>query len=230
MRILGVDTSSPATSLALLEDGEVAAEYHVRHDHPPSDAVFGLLEGLLRPRGITVADCDAFAVCVGPGSFTGLRIGLGMAKTFAWALGRPIHGFDSVELLAARALRQGAVAEGETFDALFTALRGSVFAGTFEVSSGVAVRRGDLRYADDLAGELAVRDASRPLVALDGEALPPSLAPRRLALDPSAAILAAELAAGAIAEGRPADLDAVQPTYLKPFSVGRPARTRSDET
>lgn len=236
MLILGIDTSSIATSLALIEatadesTPRLRAEFAETHEHPPSDAVFPILNDLLREAEVRPEAIDHFAVCVGPGSFTGLRIGLGMAKALAWSLGRPVHGFDAVEVAAARAIRQGCLAPGDTADVLFTAMRGSAFRGRYRGGADGPDVQTPPQHHDTLEEALATRDDSEPLIVAAHEELPADVAGevRRIEAHPSSALLVAELALRAARRGDPGGLDAVQPRYLKPFSIGRKAKTRKD--
>lgn len=127
VRLLAVDTTTPRGSLALLEDDEVrvevrreAAEGHSRWLLP---AVADALEGL----GVTPAQIDGFAVTVGPGSFTGLRVGIATVQGLALAAGRRVVGMSSLDVLAL-----GAAGEADTVVALLDAFRGEVFAGVFD--------------------------------------------------------------------------------------------------
>ncbi|MEE9394713.1 MAG: tRNA (adenosine(37)-N6)-threonylcarbamoyltransferase complex dimerization subunit type 1 TsaB [Planctomycetota bacterium] len=242
MRILAVDTSAPATSIALWEDGVFAASLREEHRHPPSDAAFLYLQDLFNETGWSPADLDAFAVSVGPGSFTGLRVGLGMVKTFAWALSKPVFGYDAVEIAALRALDQvEPPSVDQPFVAVVLGLRGTHFSARYQVVEKGLMRSGDLHYDDDAAGLCArwgadssffldqsaakneTRKVSQPLSEL--------LAPERLSLlgnAPSPAEALAAAAAKDLKSGETSDFDAVQPQYLKPFSVGRRAKKPGD--
>ncbi len=226
MIALGIDTSSPATSIALLEDGEVRALFHREHDHPPSDAAFAILDELLRGEGLRPRDLDLFAACEGPGSFTGLRIGLGMAKTFAYALGRPVVGIDAVSATALGLHRGGGTAP--RFGVVVPGFKKTNFVGLFRAEGERLILEGELDYADG-ADELA---------ALIDKAKAPFHAPRALAWEQAdvtllegceaLAISIARLAAQRAAADELPDFDAIQPRYLKPFNVGAKARGPED--
>jgi tRNA threonylcarbamoyl adenosine modification protein YeaZ len=234
--ILGIDTSSPATSLAILEfaDGETPPQtralFHQLHDHPPSDAAFPILEGMLREAQLEISQIDRFAVCVGPGSFTGLRIGLGMAKAFAWSLSRPVHGFDALHVIAARAQRAGLIGEDESANVLFTAMRGSAFTGRYRRCGAELQLQGELQHADHVAEALAKLNREEALIVRAGEELPEDAGakPHRVDTETPTAVLVAEMAFAASRTDDPGLLDLVQPRYLKPFSIGKKANTRKD--
>ena len=118
MRILGTETSSRAATVALFEDGEMLCEYTLNHKKTHSQIMQPLVLRMLDDLGLSLSDIDVFACGVGPGSFTGLRIGVSMTKGFAQALSKPcaavstllalaenVQGFDGtrVSLIYARA-------------------------------------------------------------------------------------------------------------------------------
>lgn len=89
MRILSVDTSTAASSLVLSMDGKLEGEINVESKETHSVRLLPCLETLLRSCGYGINDVDAFAVVCGPGSFTGVRIGLTTIKGLAESLSRP---------------------------------------------------------------------------------------------------------------------------------------------
>lgn len=102
-RLLAADTTTFVASLALCEGGEAVAELTVRTRVTHSESLLADVDGLLRRVGWALGDLDGFAVAIGPGSFTGVRIGLTTLRTLAWTLGRPLVGRGSLEVLAGNA-------------------------------------------------------------------------------------------------------------------------------
>jgi len=127
LRIVAVDTTTPRGSVALVEDGESRAEVRVgaadRHSRWLVGAIALVVEGL----GLAPEDVDAWAVATGPGSFTGLRVGLSTVQGLALAASRPCVGLSSLEALAA--LARGSA---PTIVALVDAFRDEVYSGVYE--------------------------------------------------------------------------------------------------
>ncbi len=103
MNILAVDTATQSCSVAVAADGVGLAETTFVSKQTHSKHVMGMIEALLGLSGFDLTDMNAFAVTSGPGSFTGLRIGIAMVKGFAAALDKPLIGISSLEILAHQA-------------------------------------------------------------------------------------------------------------------------------
>lgn len=100
MLILAIDTSTRVSSVALTEDGRVVAELNQDTRLTHSERLMPQIKQLLDMAEKTVRDLSAIAVSIGPGSFTGLRIGMATAKTMAYALRIPIVGVPTLDALA----------------------------------------------------------------------------------------------------------------------------------
>ena len=100
MKILGIDTSSNASSVAVIEDNKLICEYTVNTKTTHSQKLMPMIENMLSMSGINVKEIDAIAICIGPGSFTGLRIGMATAKAISHVNNLPIIGVNSLEILA----------------------------------------------------------------------------------------------------------------------------------
>ena len=133
--ILAIDTSSSEARLAVSISENVVAALTVKNDRPHSQTLFSQISILLQLADVKVEEIGAFAVATGPGSFTGLRVGLAAVKGLADSLGRPCLGVDSLDL---HALASG-------FDGphlvLLCAGRGEVYCGFRDVASGDIVDR-----------------------------------------------------------------------------------------
>jgi len=101
MKVLAIDTSTMLGGVAVLDDllGLVAeVRLNVKSTH--SERLMTSIEYILKQSGYTISDMDFFAVAIGPGSFTGLRIGLSTVKGFSYATGKPIVSVPTLEALA----------------------------------------------------------------------------------------------------------------------------------
>ncbi|MCI0399995.1 MAG: tRNA (adenosine(37)-N6)-threonylcarbamoyltransferase complex dimerization subunit type 1 TsaB [Gammaproteobacteria bacterium] len=114
---------------------EVITTLTVNNGAPHSQTIFSSISTLLEIAGVGIADVDAFAAAAGPGSFTGLRVGLSAVKGLADGLGRPGFGIDSLDLLALTSGLDGAHL------VIIDAGRGEVYGGLREVASGEILHR-----------------------------------------------------------------------------------------
>ena len=100
MRILAFDTSAKAASVALSEDGKLISEFYLDSGFTHSETVLPMAKAVLDAARITPADVDLFAVNCGPGSFTGLRIGIAAVKALGMSLDKPCAAVSTLESLA----------------------------------------------------------------------------------------------------------------------------------
>ena len=99
MKILGIDTSTMAANVAVLEDDKLICEYTINTKKTHSQKLMPMIENMLKLSDLEIKDIDAIAICVGPGSFTGLRIGMATAKAMAHVNNIPLIGVNSLEIL-----------------------------------------------------------------------------------------------------------------------------------
>jgi len=142
MLLLALDTTTAAGSAALWRDGlieERAGDPARSHaERLPAD-----LAGLLAAHGLTPRDVERYAVAAGPGSFTGIRIGIATVQGFALVDNRLVHAVGTLELLAHDAARAGDADAGTTIVAWMEAYRGEVFAARFRVRQAASPVAGD---------------------------------------------------------------------------------------
>ena len=103
MKILAVDTATSACSVALAEDGGTIAELNFFRGQTHSKHLTGMVDALLDVAAVKIEAVDAYAVDSGPGTFTGLRIGMAAIKGLATATGKPVVGVSSLDVLAGQA-------------------------------------------------------------------------------------------------------------------------------
>ncbi|MBR6596181.1 MAG: tRNA (adenosine(37)-N6)-threonylcarbamoyltransferase complex dimerization subunit type 1 TsaB [Oscillospiraceae bacterium] len=156
MLILAFETSAKAASVALVENGKLLGESYQNTGLTHSQTLMVMAEDLLKQCGKTVGDITAVAVAQGPGSFTGVRIGVAAAKGFAWGREIPCYGISTLEAMAASL---GAW-EGHVC-ACMDARRNQVYNAIF-LADGAA----PLRLTEDRAISLA--DLKEELEHIDG--------------------------------------------------------------
>jgi tRNA threonylcarbamoyladenosine biosynthesis protein TsaB len=105
--LLALDTSTPLVSVALADDGEVLTELTSEQPMQHGEQLAPLVSRALTDVGAMRQDVTAVAVGVGPGPYTGLRVGIVTARTFALVLGIPAYGVCSLDVLAAAAVDSG---------------------------------------------------------------------------------------------------------------------------
>ncbi len=101
MKILAIDTATPVGSIALMEGALLKALHILNTSTTHNQSLLPGIDRILVDIGWTLDDLDALAVSLGPGSFTGLRIGMSIMKGLAWATGKPLAGIPTLDALAA---------------------------------------------------------------------------------------------------------------------------------
>jgi tRNA threonylcarbamoyladenosine biosynthesis protein TsaB len=100
MRILALDTSTDVASVAISENNVIIGEFSCNKGKTHSQKLMPMVKSLLDKVGLCAADMDAFSAAVGPGSFTGLRIGVTTVKAMAFAAGKPVISIPTLDALA----------------------------------------------------------------------------------------------------------------------------------
>ena len=126
MLLLAFDTSSVQGSVAIVRDGVELASREWQREKSHSELLTGTIEEVMSEGGLSLRDLDGFAVGLGPGSFTGIRVAVTSAKALAYALGKPVFGFDDCVILA-----ESAPSTSESLLVLITAHRNLVYTATF---------------------------------------------------------------------------------------------------
>ena len=131
MNLLVIDTSNHVLGVAIMKNDQVIGQIMTNLTKNHSVRLMPAIDKLMAEVGMRVEELDRIAVAKGPGSYTGVRIGLTTAKTLAWALGTPVVGVSSLEALSY---------QGRFFDGFvcpfFDARRGLVYTGIYEWEGG----------------------------------------------------------------------------------------------
>jgi len=102
MKVLGIDTSTRCGSVGLINDDRVLSEYHLNIPVTHSERLLEAIEFILKKARCAVEDLDGWAISLGPGSFTGLRIGVSTVKGLALATQKPVAGVPTLDVLASQ--------------------------------------------------------------------------------------------------------------------------------
>ena len=168
MRILAIETTDKIGSVAAFDDANLLAELVLDHSQRSAQSLAPAMRDLLIQVGWSPSDVQLLAVSIGPGSFTGLRVGVTAAKVFAYAVGAEVLGVNTLEAIAANCI----ATQSNKILVVMDAQRGEVVVQSF-------VRQADGWFAP--AGPQDLLDAdvwlARLSVAASGELLPPTNAP-----------------------------------------------------
>jgi len=102
LKILGIDTSTSCGSIGLIQDDWIISDYLLNLSVTHSERLLDAVDLVLRKAGCTVHELDGFAISLGPGSFTGVRIGVSTVKGLSYATGKPVVGVSTLDVLASQ--------------------------------------------------------------------------------------------------------------------------------
>lgn len=232
MKILAVDTSGPVAGAALYEDGALTHEILANHGLTHSQTIMPMVDDALSAAGLRPKDVDLFAAVAGPGSFTGVRIGVGTVKALAHAVQKPCLGLDALEVLA-----MGASGFEGTVCPILDARRGQVYCAAFDAAQ-IGAR--PVRLLPDRAVALeeflgTLPEKGRLLFLGDGlkvhmEAVRRALGERALRAPAHMASIrpGAACALAALMESEKIDYMELQPIYLRASQAERERLAREE--
>ena len=217
MLILSVDSSATPASVCLYRD-RVIAEYFIHTSLTHSETLVAMIDSILKTTGTDPSAIDCFAVNHGPGSFTGVRIGVSAVKGMAYAVNKPCVAVSTLESMAYNCLACDVV-----ICASMDARRRQVYNALFRIKDGHVERLSDDRAigVDELIAEL--RDIPERIILIgDGAELVKRSCPddEQIILAPAAqryqrASSTAVIAAAKIERGETVSSSALMPTYLR---------------
>ena len=219
MRILAFETSAKAASVALLDSGKLLGESYQNTGLTHSQTLMTMAEDLMKTCGVKPDEIEAVAVAAGPGSFTGVRIGVAAAKGFAWGGELPWYGVSTLEAMA----KQVGIWQGYICPVM-DARRSQVYNALFHAQAGKLTRiREDRAIALAELGE-ELKNLQEPIFLVgDGsilcyntllEAVPGLVCPQEHRMHQRAAGVALA-AREMIVRGDGADAAALVPNYLR---------------
>lgn len=136
MKVLGIETATKVCAAALVEDEKVLVERHLMLDRMHSEKLIDLIDDCFRAVELDPKTIDGLAISIGPGSFTGLRIGLSVAKGLSFASGKPIVSVPTLEGLAFHAIRQKLCHPGDIILSTIDARRDEVYTAAYCDNNG----------------------------------------------------------------------------------------------
>lgn len=217
MLILGIETSTKTGSVAVVSDKAIIAQYSLNIEITHSERLMSTVDRVLKDTGIALSQLDGFAVATGPGSFTGLRIGVSTVKGLAFATGKPAAAVPTLYALAWNVPHAAYpvcplldARKNEVYAAVYTA-DGSTLRQAASEAVVPLSRLGDLLTGRTVfTGEAAVLYRGELEGLFGDKAL---FAPHSVILPAAAAV--AEIGLGMIRAGRQADIDSLAPTYIR---------------
>ena len=231
MLILALESSAKTASVALCRDGALLAEYSQNCGLTHSQTLLPMARDLLRNTCTALADLDLVAVAHGPGSFTGVRIGVSTVKGLCWGAEKSAVGVSSLEALAWRGI---CAPPGALICAAMDARRGELYSALFSWQSGRPARLGPDRAvaASQLARELC--GETRPVYVVgDGAALcTAALCGAGIAAETAPAPLCLQSAWGvamAAMDKTPLPAEALLPVYLRLSQAERERQARLEK-
>ena len=226
MLILAFESSARAASVALVENGRLISQYSQCSGLTHSRTLLPMAEDMLKNAELSLDKVDLFAVAHGPGSFTGIRIGVSTVKGLAWAADKPCVGVSTLEAMAWHGL-----AAGGLVCPVMDARRSQVYNALFRVENGRPVRLCEDRpiALSQLAEEL--RDLNAPAFLIgDGaelaekylreQAIPCTVAPENLRWQSAWGVAMAAM------DKTPGSADALLPVYLRLSQAERERQER----
>ncbi len=135
MRILAVESSAKCCSAAVIEDGRLVSEFYTDAGLTHSQTLMQMVDGVLTSAGLSLSSIDALAVAKGPGSFTGIRIGIAVVKGLAQSLNIKCYGVSTLEAMA-----YSFIGEDCTVCAVMDARREQVYTALFNVKEDKVIR------------------------------------------------------------------------------------------
>ena len=230
MLILAFESSAKPASAALVKDGQLLSQYMQCSALTHSRTLLPMAEDMLKNAELRLSDVDLIAVAHGPGSFTGIRIGVATVKGLAWAAEKPCVGVSTLEAMAWHGL-----AVGGYICPVMDARRSQVYNALFKIENGRPVRMTEDRpiALDELSKEVTALNAPVFLVG-DGAALcyehftahgvPCVMAPDNLRWQDAWGV------AMAAADKTPGNADVLLPVYLRLSQAERERQERLSQS
>ena len=217
MKVLGIDTSAVVCTAALIEDEKILAARTVSDGLTHSETLLPLVKEIMEEQNTRLSDLDCIAISHGPGSFTGLRIGISSVKGLAVSANIPCIGVSTLEALA----QNGKSYEGFVICAVMDARRGEFYNALFSVRDSVLVRICEDRAIHGAVIAEELTSYEKVLILGDGAGkfvqqnpqYADSLAPVDICFQSGASV--AKLALSLLNQGKTISCQEISPRYLR---------------
>ena len=222
MTILALESSAKPASVAVCRDGALIGQYFQNSGLTHSRTLMAMAESLLKNLDLSISDIELVAVARGPGSFTGVRIGVSAAKGLAWGAGIPVCGVSTLEAMAWQTPEQGVI-----LCPVMDARRSQVYNALFEWRDGgstVRLREDRAISLEELAADLKALGAPVLLVGdgaemshdfLSAEGISCRTAPNLMRFQTAYGVALAAMSA------KPMPAAELEPSYLRPSQAER---------
>lgn len=150
MKVLSIETASNNCSVAILEDTKIIKEMSICDENTHSQKLMPLIDAILKECKLTLSNIDLFASDKGPGSFTGIRIGIATLKAFHDTLNKPIFGISSLDCLANLAVQniENSIPENSLIIPIIDAKHENIYYSIYEKSSEKLIRIQDYCFTN----------------------------------------------------------------------------------
>ncbi|MXY98034.1 MAG: tRNA (adenosine(37)-N6)-threonylcarbamoyltransferase complex dimerization subunit type 1 TsaB [Gemmatimonadetes bacterium] len=232
MIVVGLETSSTIAGIAVIRDRQMMAEASQELGGVHAEKLPGMLERILADLDVQWSEVEGFAISIGPGSYTGLRVGLSLVKGLAYVTKRPVAAVPTLDAIAFQV-----PCCRYPVHVLTDARRGQVYEARYDTSGGWPERQSDFRVGplEDVLASIEDKvilvgsgvDAYRPdIVAILGEqACFPPAGTGRLSASSTA-----YLGLDRLKRGEQSDLNALEPLYLRKTDFARQPPSRLEQT
>jgi len=218
MRVLGIDTSGYANAIGVIDGERILADFNFEAATDSLEKIVPNIDFALWSAGLTLEDIQGIGVGLGPGSWTGIRVGVTVGKILAYSAGKPVRGVPTLEALAYGARNEAAL----ICPVISAGTRDTVYAAFYRAEDDSVTRTGEY-YVGDVPGLSGMVSEDTVIVGLKAEAYGSSIrrelgsskvSVRAVEAAPSGSAVA-RLAAGHLEQGDSDDVLSLTPLYLK---------------
>lgn len=217
MKVLGIDTSGYANSIGVVDDDRILADFTFSAKTDSLEKIVTNIDFALKKANLNLEDIQGFGIGLGPGSWTGIRVGVTVAKILAYSTNKPVCGVPTLEVLAYNVRNTAAL-----ICPIINAVRDTVYAAFYRMKSGALNRVGEY-YVGDLQGLAEMVTEPTVFVGNGAKAyrqvISQALGPCGIAIEAREGVpkglVVALLASSRLKRGESDDALSLEPLYLK---------------